>query len=93
MYEIFYLLTRLLIMIAVALQDLFRFEAVFYCNERNVRLIGRSDKEDERFLSYEFLIVAHTSDAVMKRFTFCCKLCGAFCKNCYEYALSCLLQG
>ena len=59
-----------MVVFSVALQDFPVFQGVFDCNERRIRLLFVSDKEDERFFACEFLIVAHSSDAVVEFFSF-----------------------
>lgn len=63
-----------MIVLAVALQDLFVFYGILNGNERNVGSIFAAHEEYKAFFAYEPLIVIHASDAVVKEFAFAYKL-------------------
>ena len=76
-----YTFVRFSVVISVTLQYLFVFHRIFESNERNVVVIFITHEKDQRFFSYEFLVVIHTSNAVMQYLAFSNKVCRAFGYN------------
>ena len=63
-----------MVVLAVALQDLFVFYGILDGNERNVGSIFAAHEEYKAFFAYEPLIVVHSTDTVVKQFSFAYKL-------------------
>lgn len=73
-----------MVVLAVALQDLFVFYGILDGNERNVGSIFAAHEEYKAFFAYEPLVVVHSSYAVVKHFSFAYKLRRTFGYYNYE---------
>lgn len=87
------ILARLMVVLAVALQDFVTARRVFERHERNIRAFLCSDEEDERFFADKTLVVVHPSHAMMQRFSFTDKVSRTSCDNANKRAPFCVLQG
>ena len=65
---------RLVVVLTVALQDFMVAERVFERNERCIGLFLCAAKEYQRFFTDKALVIVHTPNAVMQRFTFADKV-------------------
>ena len=61
---------RLVVVFAVALQNLMIAERVFERDERRIRLLFCTDEEDERFFADKTPVLVHSPDAVAQYFSF-----------------------
>ena len=70
--ELHYAVVGFRIVVAIALKHFLLLGRILNRNEWNVGLFFGADKEYKRFFSREFLVVTHTSYAVMKFVSFTC---------------------
>lgn len=74
MNELYYAVIGVRVVVAITLKNSFLFRRILNRNKRNVGLLLRADKEYKRFFSRKFLVVTHTSYAVMKKLAFAYKV-------------------
>ena len=87
------ILARLMVVLAVALQDFVTARRVFERHERNIRAFFCTDKEDERFFSHHALVVVHPSHAMVQSLAFTDKVCRTSCDDADKRASFRVLQG
>ena len=87
------ILARLMVVLAVALQDFVTARRVFERHERNIRAFLCTDEKDERFFSHHALIVVHPSHAMVQRLAFTDKVSRTSCDDADKRAPFCVLQG
>ena len=72
---------------SVALQYPMTFERILYGYKRFIGVLGFADKEDQRFFSYNLLVVIHCSYTVVQNFAFAEKFAGRFGNDTDEVVL------